>query len=134
MQSGRWNGILGPSARNVGKTGMPFFLLPQRGFGIQPRVAALWRLPWEREMVNSQPQRGCACLLFLGWECRNRVAVENVVFAVSQGSRQSAATLGCKTQPRWGISKKLSNSSSIHQPITLTCVPPTRYGEVVLTL
>ncbi|HYJ86284.1 MAG TPA: hypothetical protein VEW46_09530 [Pyrinomonadaceae bacterium] len=35
----------------------------------------------------------------------NRVAVENLIAWLSQGSRQSAATLGYKPKPRWGKEK-----------------------------
>lgn len=33
--------------------------LPRWGCDLEPRVAALGRLPWELEMINSQPQCGC---------------------------------------------------------------------------
>jgi len=50
--------------------------MPQRGIGLQPRVAASATLGKENDFCP-QPQRGCVCLVrFFLRKLRNRVAVE----------------------------------------------------------
>jgi hypothetical protein len=65
-----------------------FCLCPNGAAPVKPRVAALWRLPWERNWIHYQPQRGCVCLGDPESKCRNRVAVGLLSHHVSQGSRQ----------------------------------------------
>ena len=62
--------------------------MPQRGYDLQPNVAASATLG-NGEENNSQPQRGCVICIGEIRSSRNRVAVES-----------------SKSQPRWG--KKLS--------------------------
>jgi hypothetical protein len=60
--------------------------VPQRGYVLQPRVAASATLG--KRMICPQPQRGCGRLVqVLVENGRNRVAVGNSLITSSQGSR-----------------------------------------------
>ena len=63
--------------------------MPQRGIGLQPKVAELARLPWVTIRKWIQPQRGCGkgrARVKRRRNGRNRVAVGNELRTVSQGS------------------------------------------------
>ena len=60
--------------------------MPQRGYGLQPRVAASATLG--KEGSGPQPQRGCVSFVHFSLrKRRNRVAVEISFLTSSQGSR-----------------------------------------------
>jgi len=61
--------------------------MPQRGYGLQPRVAASTTLGTSKKR-NSQPQRGCVVFSERNAQSRlNRVAVEGKIAFFTQGSR-----------------------------------------------
>ena len=70
--------------------------MPQRGIGLQPKVAELARLPWVTIRKAIQPQRGCGkgrARVKRSRHGRNRVAVGNDLRTVTQGG-SCLATLG----------------------------------------
>jgi hypothetical protein len=86
------------------KVGIPdsdkFSVMPQRGNGLQPRVAASATLGKESDLIANR-KRGCVCFVHFSLGKRhNRVAVEISFLTSSQGSRsgnpglESVAPLG----------------------------------------
>ena len=74
------------------------FVQPQRGCGFRPKVGAK-RLPWVNgEGKVSQPQRGCATPSDIG---HNPVGVVQN-FCTPAPKVAFGATLGFRSQPRWG--------------------------------
>jgi hypothetical protein len=73
--------------------------MPQRGYGLQPRVAASATLGKECALV--QPRRGCVVPQREMQKGRNRAAVEILFLLVPRVAE--AATQGWRPKPRWGI-------------------------------
>jgi hypothetical protein len=67
---------------------------PNGAMAVKPRVAALWRLPWEQKNVSFINRNAVAASRY---KCATPLGLGPHLVHVSQGSRQSAATLGCKS-------------------------------------
>ena len=97
---------LGPKSRNSPNDYDKFSVMPQRGYGLQPRVAASATLGKESHLaLNRNAVASALCIPFR----ENDATALRLKFLFLLVPRVAeAATLGWRPQPRWGITETLS--------------------------